>query len=67
MKARVEGFIYQRSGNWMDVAFNKQCDSLAEILEAVESAFDKGAVTITIKREVKEQLRYGSEAREGKI
>lgn len=66
MKATVRGLIFRRSGNWLDVAFNKPCDNLKEILEAVESAFDKGAVTITIERKVKAEMRYGSEAREGK-
>lgn len=66
MKATVRGLIYLRSGNWLDVAFHKQCNSLKEILEAVELAFDEGAVTVTIQREVKTELQYGSESKEGK-
>ena len=69
MKATVRGLVFQRSGNWMDVTFNRYCNNLKEILEAVELAFDEGAVTITIQRDIPRKLveiRHGSESKEGK-
>lgn len=49
-KAMVTGQIEKYGGIFVDVVFNKDCNSLKEILEAVEQAFDKDATTIIIKR-----------------
>ena len=51
-KAYVEGLKEgkKHEGNVLDIVFGKNCNSLREIFEAVELAFDKDADTIILKR-----------------
>lgn len=49
-KAIVAGFVEKKGGNFRDIVFNKTCDSVKEIQEAVEQAFDRDATTVIIKR-----------------
>lgn len=49
-RAIVSGQIEKHGGVFIDLVLNRTCNSLKEILEAVEQAFDKDATTIIIKR-----------------
>lgn len=49
-RALVSGQVEKHGGVFVDIVFNKTCNSLKEILEAVEQAFDTQATTIIIKR-----------------
>lgn len=49
-RACVQGFIEKRGGNFLEMVFNKDCQNLKEILEAVESALEEGAYTVILKR-----------------
>ena len=50
MKAIVSGQIDKDGGRVIDIIFNRHCENLQEINEAVEQAFDRDATTIILKR-----------------
>ena len=47
-RAVVTGYIDK--GNIRNIVFNQTCNSLKDIQEAVEQAFDRNATTIVIKK-----------------
>ena len=49
-RAMVAGFVEKKGGNVRDIVFNKTCNDLNEIQQAVEDAVDMNATTIIIKR-----------------
>ena len=49
-RATVAGFVDKEAGKVRDIVFNKTCNSLSEIQQAVEQAFDRGANTVVIRR-----------------
>ena len=49
-RAVVAGFVDKNDGKVRDIVSNETCNSLKQIQEAVEQAFDRDATTIVIKR-----------------
>lgn len=50
MKAIVIGQVEKDGGRTLEMVLNRHCDSLSDIQQSVEEAFDRDADTIILKR-----------------
>ena len=49
-RAKVQGLIERHKGSTRDLVFDKECNSMKEILEATEQAFEEDADLVISRR-----------------